>query len=161
MIREVSGDILLTQAQVIAHGIAPYDNFAQGLALSLREMWPDLYKDFRHYCHQQNPKEGELWSWRSANGPWVVNLFTQQAPASKNDHPGRAHTEYVNKALRELKKLVEKEQFTSIALPRLATGVGGLEWTDVQPLIKKHLAELTIPVIIYTTYLKGKKASET
>lgn len=52
MIYEVSGDILLSDA-------APNDNFATGLALSLREHWPALYKDFRNYCHIYHPKAGE------------------------------------------------------------------------------------------------------
>ena len=34
MIREVQGDILLSQAQVIAHGIATHDPFDSGLALA-------------------------------------------------------------------------------------------------------------------------------
>ena len=49
MLKEVTGDILLSTAGAIAHGIAPHDNFKQGLALSLREQWPGMYKDFRHY----------------------------------------------------------------------------------------------------------------
>jgi len=44
MIREVAGDILLTKAKVLAHGVAPNDNFATGLALALRERWPAMYK---------------------------------------------------------------------------------------------------------------------
>ncbi|MCC7099273.1 MAG: Appr-1-p processing protein, partial [Rubrivivax sp.] len=36
MIREVEGDILLSQAQDIAHGIATHDPFDSGLALALR-----------------------------------------------------------------------------------------------------------------------------
>ena len=36
MIREVEGDILLSDAQVIAHGIATADPFDSGLALALR-----------------------------------------------------------------------------------------------------------------------------
>jgi O-acetyl-ADP-ribose deacetylase (regulator of RNase III) len=47
MIKEVSGDLLYTSAEAIAHGIAPNDHFDSGLALSLREHFPDLYKDFR------------------------------------------------------------------------------------------------------------------
>ena len=47
MIYEVSGDILLSDARAIAHGVAPNDNFTTGLAFSLREHWPALYKDFR------------------------------------------------------------------------------------------------------------------
>ena len=45
-------------------------------------------------------------------------------------------------------------------MPRLATGVVGLEWGDVEPLIEKHLGDLEIPVIIYETYDKDKKAAE-
>ena len=56
MIQYVSGDILLTEAEGIAHGVAPNDDFKQGLALSLRERWPAMYKDFRHFCHTQHPK---------------------------------------------------------------------------------------------------------
>ena len=40
MIKEVSGDIMLSKAQVIAHGVAPHDHFDNGLALSLRQDYP-------------------------------------------------------------------------------------------------------------------------
>lgn len=47
MIKEVAGDILLTKAQAIAHGIAPNDHYNSGLALSLREEWPAMYRTLR------------------------------------------------------------------------------------------------------------------
>ena len=50
MIHEVTGDILLTNAQAIAHGVAPGDHFDHGLALALRERWPDMARDFRRYA---------------------------------------------------------------------------------------------------------------
>ena len=68
MIKEVAGDILLTKAQAIAHGIAPNDHFNSGLALSLREQWPAMYQDFRHYCHATHPKPGTAWIWSGAGG---------------------------------------------------------------------------------------------
>lgn len=161
MIKEVTGDILLSDAQVIVHGVAPNDHFSQGLALALREAWPALYHDFRHYCHVNNPDAGGLWTWAAADGKRVVNLFTQEPSHGHKGagHPGRAKLEYINGALRELHKLIEKEKFTSIALPRLATGVGGLEWAEVQPLIQKHLGDVKVPVTVYTTYKKGVKAA--
>ncbi len=58
MIQEVSGDILLSSAQAIAHGVAPNDHFDSGLALALREKWPAMAKDFRHFAHQSHPKPG-------------------------------------------------------------------------------------------------------
>lgn len=45
MIHEVTGDILLTKAQAIAHGVAPNDHFETGLALALRERWPEQLGD--------------------------------------------------------------------------------------------------------------------
>lgn len=58
MIHEVEGDILLTKAQVIAHGVAANDPMKQGLALSLHECYPAMHKDFHHWCHQAHPEPG-------------------------------------------------------------------------------------------------------
>jgi len=160
MIKEVAGDILLTQAQAIAHGIAPNDHFNSGLALSLREQWPAMYQDFRHFCHTNHPKPGETWIWGGTDGKRIVSLFTQEAPQTRQSTPGRASTHNVNLALRQLRQLIEKENFSSLALPRLATGVGGLDWEDVKPLVNKHLGDLNIPIYVYTTYSKGKTAEE-
>lgn len=160
MIKEVAGDILLTKAQAIAHGIAPNDHFNSGLALSLREQWPAMYQDFRHFCHANHPKPGEAWIWGGADGKRIVSLFTQEPPSNHHGNPGRANTHNVNLALRELRHVIEKENFASVALPRLATGVGGLDWEEVKPLISKHLGDLKIPVYVYTTYSKGKSAEE-
>ena len=160
MIYEVKGDILKSKAQAIAHGVAPGDHFNQGLAMSLREQWPSLYKDFRHFCQAQGPKSGTLWTWSSADGKRIINLLTQGAAEGHNSHPSRATIENVNHALKELRKLAEKENFKSIALPKLATGVGGLEWSEVQALIQKHLGDLNIPVYVYTTYQKDLEATE-
>lgn len=155
MIQEVTGDILLTKAQAIAHGVAPNDHFNSGLALSLREQWPAMYKDFRHFTHNTHPKPGTLWLWGGAGGHRIINLFTQEPAASEHSHPGKASLSHVNHCLKELHRVVEAEGITSLALPRLATGVGGLNWDEVLPLIKNHLGSLKIPVSVYTTYRKG------
>ena len=160
MMHEVSGDILLTGAQAIAHGVAPNDPFHSGLALQLREQWPSMYKDFRHYCQTQHPRAGELWAWMSADGKRIVNLFTQEAAYGHGAKPGKATPQHVAHTLRAMRRLAETEHFTSIALPRLATGVGGLEWQEVAPLIQQHLGDLQSPVFVYTTYRAGQKAAE-
>ena len=159
MITKICGDILLSEAKAIAHGVAPHDHFNQGLALNLRECYPAMAHDFRHYCHQQNPKSGHAWLWA---GPEkiIISLMTQDPAPGNKAHPGKASTKNINHALKELRGIIEKEEITSIALPRLATGVGGVEWSDVEPLIEKHLGNLNIHVIVYETYIKDEKATE-
>jgi O-acetyl-ADP-ribose deacetylase (regulator of RNase III) len=159
VITKVRGDILLSDAQAIAHGVAPHDHFNQGLALALRERHPAMAKDFRHYCHQENPKPGQAWLWAGPERV-IINLMTQELAPDDKAHPGKATTHHVGRALKELRRILEKEGITSVALPKLATGVGGLEWSEVEPLIESHLGDLPIPVIVYESYDKDKKAAE-
>jgi O-acetyl-ADP-ribose deacetylase (regulator of RNase III) len=161
MIHEVSGDILHSRAQAIAHGVAPNDDFHTGLALSLREHAPALYKDFRHYCQSTHPKAGGLWTWAGADGRRIVNLFTQDAAEGHHGgKPGKASLTNVRHALKALRNEIEAQKIASIALPRLATGVGGLAWADVRPLVQEALADAGIPVYVYATYHAGVVADE-
>ena len=159
MIKKVRGDILLSGAQAIAHGVAPHDHFNQGLALALRERHPAMAKDFRHYCHQENPKAGHAWLWAGPERV-IINLMTQDPPRDNKAHPGKATPHNIIHALKELRRILEAENISSIAMPGLATGVGGLEWSEVEPLIESHLGDLNIPVIVYETYEHGVKAPE-
>jgi O-acetyl-ADP-ribose deacetylase (regulator of RNase III) len=161
MITEVTGDLLLSRAQAIAHGVAPDDPFNQGLALQLRERWPALYKDFRHYCRTRHPQVGESWAWMGADGQRIICLFTQEPATTPGARPGRATPQNVRHALRALRRSLEHDPCTSLALPRLATGVGGLEWDQVAPLIEAQLGDLPIPVLVYRTYHPGMAAAET
>ncbi|HEY9193014.1 MAG TPA: macro domain-containing protein [Methyloversatilis sp.] len=165
MIREVTGDILLSKAQIIAHGIAVQEHFDHGLALALRERWPSMARDYRHAQHGRHLSAGAAWSWAGVdnNGSTreIVNLLTQnmvgEGPAAR---PGKASLENVGHALKALAKHIQSAGSSSVALPRLATGVGGLDWADVKPLVEQHLGGLGVPVIIYETYRQGVAADE-
>lgn len=160
MIRYVRGDLLLSHAKAIAHGVAPNDPFDHGLAHALREYMPSMYKDFRHYCQSQHPKAGGLWTWGGIGGVRLVALFTQEAAYEHGAKPGRATEANVNHALKALLQECRKEGWASLALPRLATGIGGLEWAQVKPLIEHHLGTLDIPVLVYEQYAAGEAADE-
>ncbi|MFN0197238.1 MAG: Appr-1-p processing protein [Planctomycetaceae bacterium] len=161
MLHEVAGDILLTKAQGIAHGVAPNEHFDSGLALALREAWPAMAKDFRHYAHQTHPKPGELWTWGGTGGTRIFNLLTQEGLHDHGSKPGRATVANVNHCLKRLRHELDTGTVKSLAIPKIATGVGSLLWSDVQPLVQSHLGDLAIPVFVYTTYTKGQQAHET
>ena len=160
MIHEVEGDILLSVAEAIAHGIAANDPMNQGLAASLHENYPSMHKDFHHWCHQQYPKPGAVWIWSGAGGARIINMITQEGGHAHGDKPGKASISNVNRSLRALKKLIGDEGLSSVALPRLATGVGGLSWDDVRPLIFNQLSDVDAKIFVYGKYIPGQKANE-
>jgi O-acetyl-ADP-ribose deacetylase (regulator of RNase III) len=101
---------------------------------------------FPAFLQTGNPNPGESWLWQRSGHKKIVNLLTQEPSSGHGGHPGRATLSHVNHSLKELAKIARKEKFTSLALPRLATGVGKLNWEDVKPLIENHLGDLGIPV---------------
>jgi len=159
MIHKTTGDLLLSKTQLLAHGVAPNDHFDQGLALALREQWPAMVKDFRHWCHQRSPSPGEIWVW-SGPGTRIACLLTQEPASNPKGHPGKAQLKNVNHALRALHKFIEDEGIESVALPRLATGVGGLDWDEVRGEIEKHLGTSKATVVVYEKYEQGVAAKE-
>ncbi len=160
MIHLVEGDILLSNAHAIAQGVGINDPMDKGLALSLHNLYPAMHKDFHHWCHQHSPEAGEAWAWVNAEGKFVVNLITQEGVDSHDHRHGKATLSHVQHSLKALAKIAVAEKFTSLALPRLATGVGSLDWANVLPLIEKKLGDLNIPVYVYETYHAGQLAAE-
>lgn len=93
MIHAVDGDILNTKAELIAHGVAPNDDFHSGLALALRERYPAMYKDFRHWCHTHAPKPGTVFAWA---GPGAHVAPALQSPSSGIRHTLPAAASHVS-----------------------------------------------------------------
>ncbi len=160
MIHEVRGDILLTSTQAIAHGVAPNDPMDGGLAKTLREVFPIMHKDFHHWCHVQHPKPGDAWLWKNQERVWIVNLLTQEGGYGHGTRTGKASVAHVNHALHALKKIITKEKLTSVSMPRIGAGKGGLQWDEVLPLIQHQLGDLKAQIYIYVEHIPREKAQE-
>lgn len=98
--------------------------------------------------------------WGGVGGARIFNLLTQEGEINHGSRPGKATLANVHHALKRLKHAVEKEGIESLALPAIATGVGGLSWNDVRPLLYDTLGELDIPIYIYSTFHAGVEANE-
>ncbi|MFK9903131.1 macro domain-containing protein, partial [Klebsiella pneumoniae] len=64
-------------------------------------------------------------------GPrYIVNFPT------KRHWKGKSRIEDIVSGLEDLVRVVENYNIRSIAIPPLGSGLGGLEWQDVKPLIE-------------------------
>ena len=73
---------------------------------------------------------------------WIFNLATQ-------DTKYETKLEYVEQVFKRLASNWKKEGIISIAMPRIASGLGGLDWHDVRQVIKNQIGHISIPVTIY------------
>lgn len=158
MVQLVAGDILLSRSEVIAHAMAPEENFSSGFAKALRRKWPAIAEDFRRHRARGALHPGGVWVWKAPSGQQIVGLITHEVAQEKK--AGRATVAYVDHALVALRGLVKRRRAKSLAITRLATGSGGLQWSDVETFIHEHFMDLKIPVTLYDRHRRGVKISE-
>ena len=160
MIYEVEGDILMSRAEVIAQGIGVNDPMASGLARKLQEKFPGMRDQFREWCEQTDPEPGEIWLWEGHSKTKILNLITGKPADSELGRPSRPEKIAVHRAFRALNKVVVDERISSIAMPMIGSGVGGIDWLEVRGMMHSQLGELLIPVFVYVSVRDGMLASE-
>ncbi|MEX0963864.1 MAG: hypothetical protein WDZ52_07490 [Pseudohongiellaceae bacterium] len=160
MIYEVEGDILMSRAEVIAQGVSVNDPMTQGLSRKLQEKFPSMRAQFGDWCEETDPEPGDIWLWGGYGKTKVLNLIIGETSDPELNRPSRPNKIAVNRAFRALNKIVVEERLTSIAMGKIGSGSGGIDWLEVRGMMHSQLSELVIPVFVYVTELDGMLASE-
>lgn len=143
MITYVSGNILTSAAQVISNPINCAGVMGAGLALEFKNNFPDMFTDYVTRCSNKKVVIGQPYLWES-NNKQILNFPT------KRHWKDKSLIGDIDVGLAYLAANYDEMGITSIALPALGCGLGGLNWPDVKLLIEKHLGNLpTLEVYVY------------
>jgi O-acetyl-ADP-ribose deacetylase (regulator of RNase III) len=147
----VRGDLFANRfgARALAHGCNCQGSMGAGIATGFRDRYPEMYEEFRRRC-KAKPREfnlGDAWLWKADDQPWVFNLGTQEGVWR-----ARASYEAIEAALVSMRQQADGEGITSIALPRIGTGYGGLSWKKVRAIIERILADWAGSLYVYEEY---------
>jgi O-acetyl-ADP-ribose deacetylase (regulator of RNase III) len=119
-----------------------------GIAVGFKERYPVMFTEFKRRCTAKPPEFtlGDVFLWREDGKPAVFNLGTQP-------RPGRGATYHaVEMALVAMRDTADAEGITSIAMPRIAAGYGGLSWKKVRAQIEAVFADWPGTLIVYEEY---------
>ena len=130
------------------------------LARKLQEKFPSMRDQFIEWCEETNPEPGDIWLWGGNTKTRVLNLIVGEAAEPGLGRSSRPNKIAVHRALRAVNKLVIDERFNSIAIPRIDSGVGGIDWLEVRGMMASQLGELLIPLFVDVTALDGMLAHE-
>ena len=130
------------------------------LARKLQEKFPSMRDQFIEWCEETTPELGEIWLWGGNTKTRVLNLIVGEAAEPELGRSSRPNKIAVHRALRAVNKLVIDERFNSIAIPRIGSGVGGIDWLEVRGMMASQLGELIIPLFVDVTALDGMLAHE-
>lgn len=106
----------------------------RGIALQFSKAFPDVCRAYEAACKRGEVQPGKVLSYdlnRLEQPHYVINLPT------KKHWRGKSRMEYIEAGLDALVEEVRRLGVKSVAVPPPGCGLGGLDWSQVQPRIRR------------------------
>jgi O-acetyl-ADP-ribose deacetylase (regulator of RNase III) len=139
MIHPSSGDILAAPVEALVNTVNCVGVMGRGIALQFKNAFPDNYKQYAQACKREEVQPGRMFitSTGLLQGPrYIINFPT------KRHWRGKSRLEDIETGLVDLVRIIDELSITSVAIPPLGCGLGGLAWPEVNSRIIAALAPL-------------------
>lgn len=150
MIRYVQGDLLQADAEALVNAVNCRGIMGKGIALQFKLAYPDNFKHYEQACKMKRVVPGQMFvvPVQAADNPrYIINFPT------KRHWRDKSRLEDIQSGLAAFAKALRQYQITSVAVPALGCGLGGLDWNTVKPLIEATAEEL--PDVTFLIYSPG------
>ena len=146
MFKALIGDLFESRAQTLVNTVNCVGVMGKGVAEQFKRRFPAMFEDYKSRTDRKAVRLGEPYLYRDSSGVQIVNFPTKdhwRSPSRLSD---------IERGLDYLAAHVAEWGITSLALPPLGCGNGGLEWSEVGPLIYRKLHDLPIEIEVYAPY---------
>lgn len=140
------GDIFKSSAQTLVNTVNCVGVMGKGIALGFRKRFPAMHDDYVLRCERGEVQLGRPYLYTQAGGPWILNFPT------KDHWRSVSRLTDIEAGLEFLEANYRAWGITSLAVPPLGSGLGGLEWQVVGPTLYDHLRRLDIPVELFVPF---------
>ena len=139
MIEITRGNLLETDAEALVNTVNCVGYMGTGIALQFKKAFPDNFKAYERACRTNRIRPGKVFVFPTGslvNPKYIANFPT------KRDWRAKSQIEDIRIGLWSLVEEIRTLGISSVALPPLWCGLGGLNWKDVKPLIEQAFAAL-------------------
>jgi len=147
MIRYIKGNIFESSAQAIVNTVNTVGVMGKGIELQFKKAFPSNYRAYVAACKKNEIAIGKLFVYKDSNifsGEKIIINFP-----TKTDWRKPSEYEYIEKGLLHLIEIIKQYNITSIAIPPLGAGNGGLEWERIKKLLTDTLQEVNAEIFIF------------
>jgi O-acetyl-ADP-ribose deacetylase (regulator of RNase III) len=146
MIREEYGNLLAAEADALVNTVNTVGVAGKGIALQFRQAYPENFRAYARAAKHGEIVPGQMFVWETGHlsPPRLIINFP-----TKRHWRGNSRIEDIRVGLQDLVRCIWKYHITSIALPPLGCGNGGLKWSEVRKLIVQALDEVDVEVLLY------------
>jgi O-acetyl-ADP-ribose deacetylase (regulator of RNase III) len=139
MIELRRGDLLKQNAEALVNAVNCVGVMGRGIALQFRKAFPENFKIYEAACKRGEVKPGEMLVFDThqvTNPRYIINFPT------KRHWRDQSRITDIESGLEVLVEEVHDRGISSIAVPALGCGLGGLKWSEVRPRIEKAFAKV-------------------
>ena len=158
MITFIQGNLLKADVEALVNTVNTVGIMGRGVALMFKERFPQNFETYVQACKKEEVQTGKMLVTenRELFGPkWIINFPT------KRHWRDKTRLEWIETGLQDLVLIIENKNIRSIAIPPLGCGNGGLDWSEVRPLIVSVLEKVEgIDAVIYEPTLKYQNVSK-
>ncbi len=137
------GNIFDTEAPAIGHGINNKGVMGAGIALQFKQRYPDMYETYQIACEYGNVKGGQAYAWE-ADDFRIYNIVSQEEPGAN------ASYDFLISGVQGTLKAMLWTGETVIALPRIGSGIGGLDEGLVEHILTYLAEHSTVDIELWT-----------
>lgn len=141
-IRHHLGDLLTAGLPAIGHGVNTRGIMGAGIAAQIRHRWPALHADYRKACHTGQLQLGGIHTWQAPDGPLIYGLASQDRPGPHATLPA------IRQAVTAMVDDAHRRGITTVGVPRIGAGLGGLPWADVEALLVQVMAGRPVRLVV-------------
>jgi len=156
MIHYIEGNILESQAQALVNTVNTVGVMGKGIALQFKNTFPQNFSLYSKACQAGEVKIGKMFL--AEDESLITGKKTIINFPTKTDWRRPSEYSYIEKGVEDLVRLIQQNHITSIALPPLGAGNGGLDWDRVRCIIENKLAGLPVEVYVYQPNYQLKEA---
>lgn len=146
MIKFLIGDMFQSEAETIVNTVNCVGIMGKGVAAEFKKRYPKMFTDYSARCAAKQVKLGNPYLYKDVLGASILNFPT------KDHWRSPSRLEDIEHGLDFFVRHYAAWGITSIAFPPLGCGNGGLEWSEVGPLIYGKLYQLPINIQVYAPY---------
>jgi O-acetyl-ADP-ribose deacetylase (regulator of RNase III) len=139
MIELRRGDLLKQNAEALVNAVNCVGIMGRGIAFQFRKAFPENFKIYEAACKRGEVKPGEMLVFDThqvTNPRYIINFPT------KRHWRDQSRITAIESGLEALVKEVHDRGISSMAVPALGCGLGGLKWSEVRPRIEKAFAKV-------------------
>jgi len=152
MLHYINGVSLFdSDADALVNPVNCHGVMGKGIAKEFSKRFPEILSPYKEACAKHILRPGMIMKIKMCIKPelFMINHPTIILFATKDHWRNPSKLEWIREGATELLNRASEWNLKSIAMPLIGCGLGGLNWSDVQPILEELFGSTNLDIMIH------------